>query len=138
MLQHKYQVGKFDRKIQIIQQAGVTINEFNGESIPNWEIYKEPWSMEIVGFGSKGNEQILADKNTAVRKMTRVIRYDPTINEEMRVVHEDKVYGIISVREPDGIRRRYTELELEFMEGETFTSGGEFSALEHSIDFDIS
>lgn len=128
MLQHKYQVGKFDRKIQIIQKT-VTINDFNGETDESWAIYKEPWSMEIVGFGSKGNETILADKNTAVRKMTRVIRYDPTINEEMRVVHEDKVYGIISVREPDGIRRRYTELELEFMEGEVFSEPvGAFTA----------
>lgn len=128
MLQHKYQVGKFDRKIQIIQKT-VTINDFNGETDDTWAIYKEPWSMELPGFRAIGSETILADKNTAVRKMTRVIRYDATVNEEMRVVHEDKVYGIISVREPDGIRRRYTELELEFLEGEVFNEPeGAFSS----------
>jgi SPP1 family predicted phage head-tail adaptor len=119
MLQHKFNVGQFDRKIQIIQRT-VTINEFNGETESDWEVYKEPWSYEVVNFSSKGNEAIIADKTTAVRKMTRVIRYDNTIDEEMRVVFEEKVYGIISVREPQGIRRRYTELELEFLEGEVF------------------
>lgn len=119
MLQHKYQVGRFDRKIKIIRKV-VDINDFNGETDESWQVYKEPWSYEIVGFGNKGSETILADKNTAVRKMTRVIRHDSTIDEEMRVVYEDKVYGIISVREPGGTRRRFTELELEFMEGEVF------------------
>jgi SPP1 family predicted phage head-tail adaptor len=120
MLRHKYNIGAFDRKIQIIRKS-VTINEFNGETEGPWEIYKEPWSFEVVGFSNKGNETILAEKNTAIRKMTRVIRYDATIDEEMRVVFEDKVYGIIAVREPDGVRRRFTELELEYMEGEIFT-----------------
>jgi SPP1 family predicted phage head-tail adaptor len=120
MLRHKYNVGQFDRKIQIIRKT-VTINEFNGETESGWAVYKEPWSFEVVGFSNKGSEVILADKTTAVRKMTRVIRYDATIDEEMRVVYEDKVYGIISVREPDGVRRRFTELELEYMEGEVFT-----------------
>ncbi|HYF69089.1 MAG TPA: phage head closure protein [Ohtaekwangia sp.] len=120
MLQHKYQVGRFDRKIQIIRK-GVTINEFNGETEGPWEVYKEPWSYEPPSFASKGSEVILADKNTAVRKMTRIIRYDNTIDEEMRVVYEDKVYEIISVREPEGTRRSFTELELEFLEGEEFT-----------------
>lgn len=119
MLQHKYQLGRFDRKIQIIKNTP-TINTFNGESEDSWEVHKEPWSMELPK-GITGSETILADKLTAVRKMTRVIRYDPTIDEEMRVVHEGKVYGIISVREPEGTRRRFTELELEFMEGEVFT-----------------
>lgn len=119
MLQHKYQVGRFDRKIQIIRKV-VEINDFNGESDESWEVYKEPWSYELVGFGNKGSETVLADKTTAIRKMTRVIRYDATIDEEMRVVYEGKVYGIISVREPGGTRRSFTELELEFMEGEVF------------------
>lgn len=128
MLRHKYELGKFDRKIQIIQKV-VAINDFNGETDSSWAVYKEPWSMEVVSFANKGNEQILADKTTAVRKMTRVIRYDATVDEEMRVVYEDKVYGIISVREPEGIRRRFIELELEFMEGEVFTEPvGGFSA----------
>ena len=128
MLQHKFGIGHFDRKIQIIRKA-VTINDFNGETEGPWEVYKEPWSMEQVTFASKGSEVILADKTTAVRKMTRIIRYDNTINEEMRVVFEDKVYGIISVREPQGIRRRFTELELEYMEGEVFTeSEGAFTS----------
>lgn len=119
MLRHKYNVGQFDRKIQIIRKT-VTINEFNGETESGWAVYKEPWSFELVK-GITGSEVILADKNTAVRRMTRVIRYDATIDEEMRVVYQDKVYGIISVREPDGVRRRFTELELEYMEGEVFT-----------------
>lgn len=119
MLRHKYNIGQFDRKIQIIRKT-VTINDFNGETESDWAVYKEPWSFELVGFSNKGSEVILADKNTAIRKMTRVIRYDSTINEEMRVVFQDKVYGIISVREPDGIRRRFTELELEYLEGEVF------------------
>lgn len=119
MLQHKYQLGRFDRKILIIRKT-VEINDFNGETESDWAVYKEPWSMELPK-GLTGSEVILADKNTAVRRMTRVIRYDSTINEEMRVVFQDKVYGITSVREPDGTRRSYTELELEFLEGETFS-----------------
>src|SRR5688572_12076900 len=127
MLNHKFNIGQFDRKIQIIRKV-VEINDFNGETDESWEVYKEPWSYEVVGFTNKGNEQILADKNTAVRKMTRVIRYDNTINEEMRVVLDDDVYGIISVREPQGVRRQFTELELEYMEGEVFTeTAGGFS-----------
>lgn len=121
MLQHKYQVGRFDRKILILKKV-VTINSFNGES-EDWqgEVYKRPWAMEAaLGIGGKGNETVLADKTTAVRKTTLVVRYDSTIDEEMRVVLYDQVYGIISVKQPQGIRKRFLELECEFLEGEVF------------------
>jgi SPP1 family predicted phage head-tail adaptor len=136
MLQHKFNIGHFDRKIQILKKT-VSINDFNGETKDSWAVYKTPWSYEIVGFGGKGNETILADKNTAVRKMTRVIRYDSTIDEEMRVVLDEQVYGIISVRQPQGVRKRFLELELEFMEGEVFTEDmGAFTS-GFSIGFNV-
>lgn len=119
MLQHKYQVGRFDRKIKILQKD-VTINAYNGES-EVWEVLKEKWAMEAaLGIGGKGNETVLADKTTAVRKTTLVVRYDSTIDEEMRVVLYDQVYGIISAKQPQGIRKRFLELECEFLEGEVF------------------
>lgn len=118
MLGHKYDIGRFDRKMTIIQKVVIN-NDFNGES-ETWEVYKESWSTERVGYANRGGESILADKTTAVRRMTRIIRYDALVDEEMRVVYEDKVYGIVSVKEPDGTRRRFTEIEMEFLEGEVF------------------
>ena len=120
MLSHSYSIGRFDRKVQIIHKV-VSINDFNGES-EEWEVLKDKWAMEVpLSAGAKaGNETILAEKTTAVRRTTIVVRYDNAIDEEMRVVMDDKVYGIISVRDSQASRRRFTELELEFLEGEVF------------------
>jgi SPP1 family predicted phage head-tail adaptor len=129
MLQHKYNIGRFDRSVSILRKV-VTTNEFNGES-ETWEVFKTKWAMDdSLGMGAKGTETVLADKTTAVRRTTLVIRYDDTIDEEMRVVMYDQVYGIISVRQPQGIRKRFIELELEFLEGEEFelADGGGFSS----------
>lgn len=134
MLQHKYQVGRFDRKILILKKI-VTINSFNGES-DDWEgeVYKRPWAMDVSKTGYEGIE---ADKITSVRKTTLAIRYDSTITEEMRVVLYEQVYGIISVKQPQGIRKRFLELECEFLEGEFFVEGqGAFSS-GFSSGFDI-
>lgn len=115
MLQHKYHIGNFDRQITILQKV-VSINEFNGES-EVWEILKTKWSKEVSKTGYEGVE---ADKITALRNTTFVVRYDDSIDVEMRVLWDDQVYNIVSVKQPQGIRKRFLELECEFLEGEVF------------------
>src|SRR5690348_18318326 len=124
MLGHKYQIGNFDRKVRIIQKV-ITTNDFNGET-ETWELYARKWAKEE---SKTGYEIIEADKNTARRKSTYVIRYDSAVDEEMKLVSDDLVYGIISIKQPQGVRKRFLELEVELLEGETDpTASGAFTS----------
>lgn len=115
MLRSKYNIGEFDRLITIIQKI-VTKNLFNGES-ETWEVLKTKWAKEV---SKTGYETIEADKITALRNTTFAVRYDEDIDVEMRVVWDDEVYDIVSIKQPQGIRKRFLELECEFLEGEVF------------------
>lgn len=120
MLQSKYNIGNFDKRITIIKKV-VTINSFNGES-ETWILHKLKWAKEDnAGLGSTGTEVIQADKITAIRKTTYVIRYDDTIDEEMRVVFRSKVYDIVSLKLADGNRDRFLSIECQYLEGEVWT-----------------
>lgn len=120
MLQSKYNIGNFDKRITIIKKV-VTINSFNGES-ETWILHKLKWTKEEnIGFGTTGNEAVQADKITAVRKTSYVIRYDNTINEEMRVVFKSKVYDIVGLKLADGNRDRFLSMECHYLEGEVWT-----------------
>lgn len=118
MLQHKYAIGNFDRRVTIIKKS-ITVNSFN-EEIEIWILHKLTWAKEEnTGMGATGNELIQADKLTAIRKTTLIFRYDATYNEEMRVVMDGKVYDMISIKMPD--RKRFLSIECAYLEGEVWT-----------------
>lgn len=118
MLQHKYAIGNFDKRVTIIKKS--TANNAFNEEIVTWILHKLTWAKEEnTGLGAVGNELIQADKLTAIRKTTLICRYDATLNEEMRVVMEAKVYDIISIKSQD--RKRFLSLECAYLEGEVWT-----------------
>lgn len=118
MLKSKSEIGKMDKRITIIQKD-VSTNEFNGETW-SYILYKIVWAAEDAGL-SYGTEAVQADKTTATRRTSFVVRYDAGINEEMRIVYGSKVYDIVSVKLPDANRDRFLKLDCDYLEGEIWT-----------------
>jgi SPP1 family predicted phage head-tail adaptor len=103
-------IGKLDRRITI-QQEVVTTNAYNEPAISSWEDVKEVYASVSDGdsnAGISGKEVFSSDQLTARRIVKFTIRYRRGITEKMRILHDEKYYGIISISEPD--RRKSLEI----------------------------
>lgn len=113
MLASKHRIGRFDRKITLMQPVEVSSTsggmKFSGyEQIDN---DPEPWAMVRNKLGS---EVVQGDQITHVQQTVFTIRYRTDINLNVRIVHESKMYKIFSFAESGETRRRFLDITAEY------------------------
>ena len=115
MLRSKYKISDFDRKITIMQKSSV-------ESVsggPKYSGYEnidtdaEPWAKWVNKLGT---ETVQSDQITHIQQAVVTIRYRTDVTTSMVIVHEDKMYSILSLTESGEIRRRFLDLTVEYLQ----------------------
>lgn len=115
MLNSKINIGRLDRIILFYQKT-IEIGGFNEEKITGWEFFKKKYAQLV---NKPGDEIVQADKITFVTTSTFALRYDTSINVEMRIYFDSRVYEIISIVEPEETRKSKMLITAAYLEGET-------------------
>jgi len=96
MLQSKEQFSKMDQRV-IIQKAIIGVDASNEDKEIGWESIPSvpnPWaSVEEKG----GSENYQGDILTAVTIAVFTMRHRTDLNEKMRILYNDRIYGIKSI-----------------------------------------
>lgn len=113
MLRSKYEIGRFDRKITLMQPVSVASTS-GGPKYSGYENIATdptPWAMVRNKLGS---EVIQNDQITHVQQTVFTIRYRTDLDLNVRIVHEDKMYKIFSFTESGETRRRFIDITAEY------------------------
>lgn len=121
MLQHKYNIGRFDRRIVI--QSKTNISDNYNQPVPTWATFATVWASVD---DKSGSESFRADQLTAYRSTVFTIRYLSGLNETMRIKYNLQYYNIRMIKSPD--RNRSLEVTAELLDdpeevGAGFTVG---------------
>ena len=104
-----FRVGSMRERINV--QTATEADDTNGQTIRTWAntLYREPaqWIPTSGGETIRG-KQIEAGINAIFVVRYRSSTYSPT----MRIVHGSETYGIVYVKQIDGLRR-YIQLECK-------------------------
>ena len=124
MLQSKEQIGRLDTEITFIQRV-ITRGISNEDKIKNWEEIDEYPTVPARKRNLSGTEVPIADRMTQAQPTKFTIRWREDLttkdNTQLRVVHEQRVYEIKSIAEPDESRRRYLVVMTDIIDNEFFT-----------------
>jgi SPP1 family predicted phage head-tail adaptor len=117
MLQSKEQIGKLDRRITI--QSKLTEEVASNEDFESgWTDFWECWARVDE---KSGTEAYRNDEITAVTVADFFIRYKEGITETMRILFNNRIYGVKSIIFVD--RKRYIKITAEsggqYVEAET-------------------
>jgi SPP1 family predicted phage head-tail adaptor len=119
MLQSRIRRGEMDKQITFIKKV-IGSNDTNEDEVTSWEIISlnpTVWSKVIQYVG---REVVVADQIQAVFRTQFVIDYRTDINDEMRVVYNNKVYNIVSIIEHESSRGGYVLVAADVIPNETF------------------
>lgn len=120
MLQSREQIGRFDREITFIEPT-ITDGDSNEDKITAWSEISSDSTVSARKIDLRGNEAVIADRETYFQTTKWVIRWRDDLNARMRLVHSTKVYQIISITEPAEGRQRFLEVLTTLMDNEFFT-----------------
>jgi SPP1 family predicted phage head-tail adaptor len=116
MLQSRIRAGDLDQEITFIQPS-VSVGDANSDYISGWNtVSPTDWARKV---DRPGNEVVINDRPTYVQKTTWTIRYRSDITERMRIVHEGKVYEIISIHPNNSSRNRFLDIVSQLLDTET-------------------
>lgn len=113
MLNSKYHIGRFDRKVTLMQPVEVSSTS-GGPKFSGYEPLDsdpEPYAMVRNKLGS---EVIASDEITHVQQSIFTLRYRTDLNLNVRIVHENKMYKIFSFAESGETRRRFIDITAEY------------------------
>lgn len=115
MLKGKTPIGKRDRKITLMQPVyGASVS--GGPNITGYEPLDndpEPYARVI---NKAGTDTVQSDQLTHVQQTIFNIRYRTDIDNTTRVVHENKMYAILSYAEAGEIRRSELDITGEYVQ----------------------
>lgn len=120
MLSSKQDIGRFDRKVTLMQK--VSVSSVSGG--PKYSGYEpidndsEPWAR---WENRLGNEIVQSDQITHIQNAKVTLRYRTDLTTDMVVVKDNKMYSILSVSEDGETRRRFTVMTVEFLQDYVLT-----------------
>ena len=109
-----------DKQITFIKKV-LDTNVTNEDEVTSWTtIASNPtiWA-KVVQF--VGREVVVADQIQAVFRTQFVIDYRTDLNDEMRIVYNNKVYNIVSIIEHESSRTGFLLIAADVIPNETFT-----------------
>ena len=119
MLSTKVNIGELDREIILLTPTYAT-----GGSRPSTNENKITGWTETTIWGKvtafSGNEAMIAERLTETHNAVFTIRYRTDVDSTMRVVHEQRVYAIVSVT-PREDRKRFMDLVGQLIDNEFWT-----------------
>lgn len=115
MLKSKYHIGRFDRKITLMEPVEVSSVSGGPKRSGYTQIASdpEPWAMVR---NKLGNEAVQNDQITHIQQSVFTVRYRTDLNLSVRIVHEDKMYAIHSFAESGETRRRFLDITAEYVQ----------------------
>lgn len=115
MLKSKYHIGRFDRKITLMEPVEVSSVSGGPKRSGYTQIDNdpEPWAMVT---NKLGNEAVQNDQITHIQQSIFTIRYRTDLNLNVRIVHENKMYAIHSFAESGETRRRFLDITAEYVQ----------------------
>ena len=115
MLSSKYEIGRFDRQITLMEPVAVASTSL-GPKFSGYEMLANdptPWAMVKNKLGS---EVIQNDEITHIQQSVFTLRYRTDLNLNVKIVHENKMYKIFSFAESGEVRRRFLDITAEYMQ----------------------
>lgn len=115
MLQSRIRAGELDCEITFIR-PNISVGDANSDYINGWNpISPGDWARKV---DSPGREVVVADRPTYIQKTVWTIRYRSDINQRMRIVHEGKLYEIISIHANNSSRGRWLDIVTQLLDTE--------------------
>lgn len=115
MLNSKYEIGRFDRKITLMQPVSVSSTSLGPKFSGYENIASDPTPWAMVK-NKPGNEVIENDQITHVQQSVFTVRYRTDITLDTKIVHENKMYAIHSFAESGETRRRFLDITAEYLQ----------------------
>lgn len=113
MLASKYRIGRFDRKVTLMQPVEVASTS-GGRKFSGFELIDEDPEPYAMVRNKLGSEVIANDEITHVQQTVFTLRYRTDLNLNVRIVHENKMYKIFSFAESGETRRRFIDITAEY------------------------
>ena len=114
MLKSKESIGKFDRRITLMQPISAA-SVSKGPVYDGWEPIDDdprPWARVK---NKLGGEVIQNDEITHIQQSVFTLRYRTDLNLNVKIVHENKMYAIHSFAESGETRRRFIDITAEYL-----------------------
>ena len=103
-------IGSLDRRITIRRDFGTVAEGFN-EHVADWQDLVTVWAKRTDASAS---EAYRAQEIGAQISARFTVRYSPVtkdVNPKDRILFDDREYNITGVREPDGTRNQWIEID---------------------------
>lgn len=112
---NKLTFGKMDRKITLMQPVLVASTS-GGPKYSGYEPLSsdpEPYARVV---NKTGGEVVQNDQITHIQQSIFTIRYRADLDLSVKIVHEDKMYAILSFAESGETRRKFLDIVGEFLQ----------------------
>jgi SPP1 family predicted phage head-tail adaptor len=101
--------GTLDRRITI-RRATVTLNEFN-EPIETWSDLATVWAKRTDASAAEGYRAQEVGAQISARFLIRYSSDVADVDPKDRIAFDGREYNIIGVREPQGTRNQWREID---------------------------
>ena len=116
MLQSRIRAGELDQQISFIAPV-ISVGDANSDYISGWNpVPPSDWARKV---DKPGTELVVADRITYVQDTVWTIRYRSDITPQMRIVHDGRLYEIISIHPNNSSRDRWLDIVTQLLDTET-------------------
>jgi len=120
MLKGKEEIGTLDREVCFIQPI-LEQGDSNERKIVGWEQIDNYPNVSARKIESTGSTFVVNERITFSQQTTWIIRYRDDLNVRMRLVWDTKMYEILNIAEYLQGRKRFMEVNTQFLDNEFFT-----------------
>lgn len=113
-------IGRMDRKITIMQEI-IEDGESNEDKVTGYELIDSnpnPWARVVNEIGDTAVDQ---DRVKHLQQTMFFVRYRTDITNKNKIVHEGKMYSVLSAIEDGEKRKRRTKITGEYMKDYVIT-----------------
>lgn len=120
MLQARQQIGRMDREVTFIQPV-IVDGDSNEDKVTNWEEISTAPTVAARKLEQRGNEAVIADRQTYFATGKWEVRYRTDLNTRMRLVYKTQVFEILSIQDVGETRGRYLTILTNLLDNIYFT-----------------
>ena len=115
MLDSKHRIGKFDRRVYLMQKVSVASTS-GGPKYSGYEFINKDYHPYVRWVNKMGSEVVQNDQITHIQQATVSMRYREDIDTTNVIVKDNKMYSILSMTESGETRRRFLDLTVEYLQ----------------------
>jgi head-tail adaptor len=110
-------IGRMDRLVYIME-PNISNGASNEDKIDSYDILRQVWaSVE----NSTGDTLVEQNQTTHIQQSVFTMRYAPDVTIKHKIVHNNKMYSVLSAIEAGEHRKRFTKITGEYFKDYVIT-----------------